>query len=78
MHFETWLKVNCPKCNENNWICNGDVSDITIPDIEAVSCWNCKKKFWLDDLHFSDLEDEDSENKSMDDAYVEEGKKSPF
>jgi hypothetical protein len=43
---ETWDKQWCPECKEDNWICLGNLDDLTQPDIEAVKCWNCPHMWW--------------------------------
>lgn len=49
MHTEHWIKSRCPKCNATNWICDGDSADLTVPDVEAVKCWECHMAYWLDE-----------------------------
>ena len=41
MSMYEWLTMTCPKCGTLNWWSNGDVSDLTVPDIEAVECYRC-------------------------------------
>jgi transcription elongation factor Elf1 len=38
---ETWYKDYCPKCNAMNWVCNGDVSDLSGIDVDGIKCWKC-------------------------------------
>ena len=47
--MESWYTDNCPKCGSVNWVCNGDESDMTRPDIDGVKCWNCKTVWLLED-----------------------------
>jgi len=63
MYIETWYKIACPKCDKPNWVCNGDVSDQTVSDVEAVECHSCNHQFVI-----GDEEDCDMEN-----LYVEKG-----
>ena len=63
--METWYNSICPFCNKHNFWCNGDESDLTRPDVDAVTCWSCKK-VWL-------LEDNSMVNE--DDYFYEDGKK---
>tara|TARA_Y100000034_G_C6902535_1_gene417742 strand:+ start:411 stop:734 length:324 start_codon:yes stop_codon:yes gene_type:complete len=44
--MESWLKTFCPKCKCKNWICQGDLQDCTIPDIEVIECCECAHH-WL-------------------------------
>lgn len=87
MYITTWYEMSCPGCKAINWLCDGDTSDCTVPDIEALQCWNCQKKTWLNedcahDIHDYEFEDDDSEYKSLDEylekaAYCDKGRKSP-
>lgn len=83
--IETWYKIWCPRCEIPNWICNGDTSDMTVPDIEAIECFNCGKKFWIDETQIGMenyshlLEDGETTLDEIleDEAYYEKGKPSP-
>ncbi len=48
-HIDTWNKVRCPACNTVNWICQGDMSDLTACDVLGVRCHACRHEFLLDD-----------------------------
>lgn len=89
---ETWTKETCPHCGAKNWLCHGDVTDLTGVDIEACQCWSCEQKFFLGDLsdvkdiHFSEVQEwcneDDAEYKTADDflqngAVCERGRKTP-
>ena len=41
MQTETWYKIWC-KCGTINWLCDGEISDLTQPDIEGFICHKCK------------------------------------
>ena len=69
------LKIKCPKCNEYNWVNNGDIDDLTVSDIEAVKCWSCKHKFFLDEENIRMFYDD--ENLKPDDVMMEYGKQNP-
>jgi hypothetical protein len=57
---EWWVKTHCPKCKSCNWICEGDLQDCTVPDTEAIECWDCGHKWWRDpDTPFEMGYDED-------------------
>lgn len=45
--IETWYKTHCPSCEETNWICNGDESDLSGVDVEAVQCRKCGIQYLL-------------------------------
>ena len=47
--MESWYNDCCPFCGKRNWWCNGDESDLTQMDVEAVKCWNCKRIWSLED-----------------------------
>lgn len=42
------LDVDCPACGIKCWLNNGDVEDLTVPDVEAARCWHCRHEFILD------------------------------
>ncbi len=72
-YIETWFKAWCPKCKAANWVCDGDPSDVTGVDIEAIKCWKCNHSWWLDedfvvDMHGKDATPED---------YAEDGTENP-
>lgn len=68
--MESWLKVSCPNCKKANWICQGDLSDCTYPDVEGVECFSCKHQFVLDEYEQS-IKGEDE------DVYYETGMEKP-
>lgn len=41
MNLETWHKLWCSKCLAPQWVNNGDPSDQTVADVEAVECYVC-------------------------------------
>lgn len=43
---EVWLKQLCPTCKAINWFCLGDLSDMTVEDLEAGECLSCKRQ-WI-------------------------------
>ena len=43
------LDIPCPKCEALCWVNNGDIDDLTLPDIEAIKCWHCTHWFWVED-----------------------------
>ena len=45
--------IDCPKCGIKCWVNDGDVSDLTMPDVEALRCWHCHHEFLIDDDHDS-------------------------
>jgi hypothetical protein len=40
--------IKCPNCKKAVWFNNGNESDLTTPDVEALSCPFCQTCFWLD------------------------------
>lgn len=40
------IDIECPECRATNWFNNGDVSDFTAPDVEAIRCWSCLHEFF--------------------------------
>lgn len=61
MYIETWLKIRCPKCSAVNWVCNGDVSDLTGCDVVGVSCHACQHRFLLIDDNDEDMDDDEDD-----------------
>lgn len=57
--------VNCPTCKSICWVNNGDIEDLTVPDVEAGKCWNCKSNFLINSY---DIED-DIEDKVIENTY---------
>jgi hypothetical protein len=57
MNIEAWFRVCCPKCDKSNWINQGDITDTTVYEPDAVECHACSHKFLLDeDIFISDHE----------------------
>jgi hypothetical protein len=50
MNYDTWYKIWCDDCQTVNWVCDGDISDMTQLDIDGFVCRKCRK------LHIFDLE----------------------
>lgn len=38
-----YLSFDCPNCQKYCIYSNGDISDLTVGDVETVKCWNCKQ-----------------------------------
>lgn len=54
-----WFRISCPKCMRYGWLYQGEVSDMTFFDAEAVKCWSCGHAWWRDpnlDLNDHDLD----------------------
>jgi len=47
MDVETIYKVWCPECGKHMYINNGDVSDLTVEDVQGAECPHCGKCFKL-------------------------------
>lgn len=45
--MESWYKTWCPYCETSNWHCNGNESDLSGLDVEAVKCRSCGAVFLL-------------------------------
>ena len=43
MDITTWNQITCPNCKKANWLCEGDLSDMTGFSHEDFECWNCHK-----------------------------------
>lgn len=52
-----WLEMNCPRCRVNNWIDNGDPTDLTVNDVEGFQCWHCGANFVLCDDEFEETDE---------------------
>lgn len=50
-----YYNVRCPSCLKKNWIDNGDTEDLTVMDVEAFICWNCKETAVLSDGEFGEI-----------------------
>ncbi len=46
-YSEAWYRVWRPYCDEDNYFCNGNESDLSGLDIDAVKRYNCNKVFLL-------------------------------
>lgn len=57
MQIETWIKIRCPSCKIANWVCQGDLEDLTVPDVTGVQCHGCNTKFKLVDDDFMEEDD---------------------
>lgn len=82
MFEEMWGKLWCPAkgCDAVNWICHGDLDDVTDVDVEAVVCWRCKNKFLrVDRESLMDMYgDELKENQTLEDyIFAEQGRETP-
>ena len=75
--MEKWYKEFCPKCDSSNWLNNGDETDLTGLDIEAIKCHNCGEIFLLG---FEDEEDLMFENGAdcKEDLNWADGRQSPI
>jgi hypothetical protein len=67
---DTWYSAWCPYCKSQNWANNGDETDLTGWDVDALRCWSCKKEFVLHDLDVVKVAGEDG-------LRVEDGLKNP-
>ena len=57
MTVETWYRIWCDNCNTVNWVCDGNVDDITQSDILGFICYQCKEShYFCDDEYDDDLE----------------------
>lgn len=63
--MENWIADNCPMCGEKNYVCQGDIEDVTGIDIDGIKCYKCSFE-WL-------LEPVDS-HLELDEAWFEDGK----
>ena len=66
----TWVSVRCPYCGTGNWVCLGNLTDITAPDGPSLlRCYACHKAFWM-----TAPVDDDAEGLDMD---IMDGKEKP-
>lgn len=76
---ESWSKIWCEFCNTPNWICDGDLEDVTKPDpADAICCYKCKRIFLRsseEDLR--DIHGIGAGEKLDDYISVENGRKNP-
>ena len=42
------IGIDCPQCRKTIWVNNGDVSDLTVGDIDAIKCCFCNHEFYTD------------------------------
>lgn len=54
------LGAKCPKCGKRSWVNNGDTSDATRLDTEAIECASCGEFFWIDEEYCDINEGEDA------------------
>jgi len=47
-YIATYHKWECPYCGTKNIILGGDVTDLTIPDVEEFDCLGCDRTFGCD------------------------------
>jgi len=59
----TWIKDNCPECEEINWICLGECgnADLTMSDIDGYKCHSCGEITLFDEEFTRDLEGVDED-----------------
>lgn len=53
----TICDIVCPSCGVKCWFNNGDIEDLTVPDVEAVRCWKCSHEFKTDEFDDTSIED---------------------
>lgn len=73
LYMETWWKVWCPECDKPNWVCGGNMQDLTTIDVEGFECWDCEHKTCFIDDDMLDFECRDI----TDNVYYKRGKESP-
>lgn len=56
MALDARVPMLCPYCNTKNWVYMGNLLDQTNPYPEAMSCYNCKKTSWLDEVYKEEAE----------------------
>lgn len=79
--MSSWDQTFCSFCQEINWINDGDLEDITKPDIEGVCCHACDKVYLRFDRKELELmygcEVEEYGKKLEDVVFTEYGRKNP-
>jgi hypothetical protein len=43
MYIDTWHRFKCDGCSAENWVCEGDINDLTTIDYDGFACWKCDK-----------------------------------
>lgn len=41
----------CPQCGKTCWVNNGNIDDLTVPDVEGFICWFCDSVLYIDDYN---------------------------
>ena len=72
IEWGTYLKMRCPYCEIINWVYMGRSDRIADPDREGMECWSCSKQSWLSSI----IKDE-FDYDSLEDAFIEKGRKEP-
>ena len=49
LYTETWWRIWCSECDTPNWVCGGDMNDMSQIDIEGFECWKCEHECCLYD-----------------------------
>jgi len=74
---ETWVKTYCDECKKANWICEGDMQDMTVSDTEAIECWSCGHKWWRDPDSVASGDKEIQEELQLLESLAEKGREKP-
>ena len=42
-----YLKLRCPHCDNEGWVYNGNIRDMTMNDVENARCNVCNEEFFI-------------------------------
>ncbi len=68
MYIETWLRIFCPHCDKPNWVCEGNVEDLTGMDPDGFTCWKCHNAVPLHDDYPFDPDEVDTGDEGYEDG----------
>jgi hypothetical protein len=87
IYWDQWVRWMCPNedCGKLNWVCEGNIRDLSGNDTEAAICWNCKIKFWVaeemrddPDLYLNGDQEIDGQGEDwIEEVYDREGRERP-
>jgi hypothetical protein len=65
LYIDTWHRFKCDGCVAVNWLCYGDINDLTVVDDDSFVCWRCDKiNVILQDGEENQDQDDDNNRRS--------------